>query len=45
MLTNLMWLTFLLAGCAFGIWRAMRKPAFVSLSNDEKPVMDRDGSL
>jgi hypothetical protein len=45
MLTNLLWLTFLLAGGAFGVWRAMRKPAFVSLSNDEKPVMERDATL
>ncbi len=43
MLINLMWLTLLLAGCALGLWRAMRKPAFVSLS-DEKPVMDRGES-
>jgi hypothetical protein len=43
MLTNLMWLTLLLAGCALGVWRAMRKPAFVALSN-EKPVMDQGDS-
>ena len=41
---NLLCLTLLLGGGAFGMWRAMRKPAFVSLS-DQKPVMDRDSQL
>jgi hypothetical protein len=41
---NLLCLTLILGGGAIGMWRALRKPAFASLS-DDKPVMDRDSRL
>jgi hypothetical protein len=44
MWVNLLFLTLLVGGAVLGMWRAMRKPAFVSLA-DQKPVMDRDSVL
>lgn len=44
MWTDLLCLTLILVGGSLGVWRAMRKPAFASLSGD-KPIMDRDSRL